>query len=93
MKVETKAEAARLNRNETTDPYLAANGHLMVAALRFPREAIDPVEWPPEQFPSPPTSVSREREYRVGDEIQYESWSAWCAPGCSHRELGPLPDW
>jgi hypothetical protein len=76
MKVETKAEAKRLNRTGETEPYGAANGHLMIAALRFPKD-----------------DEGRKREYRVGDDIRYESWSAWCAPGCSHAELGPLPDW
>ncbi|MGV0985022.1 MAG: hypothetical protein ACOYB2_10735 [Limnohabitans sp.] len=79
MKVETKAEADRLNRTGETEPYAAANGHLMIAALRFPTVEFE--------------DGRVEREYRVGDEIRYESWSAWCAPGCSHAELGPLPDW
>jgi hypothetical protein len=75
-RVETNAEAAKLNRTGETAPYAAANGHLMIAALRFPRD-----------------ETGSEREYRVGDEIRYESWSAWCAPSCNHAEVGPLPDW
>lgn len=83
-KVETQAEADALNASGETAPYYAANGHLMIASLRFPREY-------PGQDPDDGRPV--EREYRVGDEIRYDSWSAWCAPGCNHSELGSLPDW
>jgi hypothetical protein len=93
VKVETKEQADRLNESGETDPYLAANGHVMIAALRFPREAIDQKEWPAADFPHPPKAVSVERDYGIGDEIRYDSWSAWCAPECDHRELGPLEDW
>jgi len=92
-KVETQAEADELNRTETWGPYTAANGHLMVASLRFPREAIDQKEWPSEDYPYPPESVSTERDYRIGDEIRYSTWDAWCAPECNHDGLGPLEDW
>lgn len=77
-KVQTQEEANRLNREDEYGPYQAANGHIMIAPLRYPRD---------------PSSPSGEREYRIGDEIQYESWCAWCAPGCNHQELGPLEDW
>jgi hypothetical protein len=74
-KVETAAEAAEPNRTGTFGPYRAANGHLMVAELRFPSDG-----------------PADEREYRVGDEIRYVQWSAWCAPNCNHAGLGSLPD-
>lgn len=74
--VETQQEADRLTRDETWGPYIAANGHLMVAPLRFPRD-----------------EEGHEREYRIGDEIRYESWRAWCAEECIHDGLGPLPDY
>lgn len=93
MKVETQAEADRLNESGEYGPYLAANGHLMVAPLKFPREARDKAEWPPEDYPVPPASVSDERDYRVGDEVRYESWRAWCAQECDHSESGGPPDW
>lgn len=76
MRVETRAEADQLNESETYGPYYAANGHFLMAVLRFPRD-----------------EEGHEREYRVGDEIRYESWSAWCAPDCNHEGLGPLPDY
>lgn len=70
-KVQTQAEANRLNRTGVHGPYQAVNGHLMLAPLRFPKRGF----------------------YLVGDEIQYESWDAYCAPACKHAELGPLEDW
>ena len=81
MKVETQQEADKLNETEEYGPYRAANGHIMVAALRFPRE--EPNE----------NGYREERNYRVGDEIRYTTWDAWCAPECNHQELGPLEDW
>lgn len=78
MKVETRAEAARLNRTGQTDPYLAANGHRMIASLRFPRAG---------------DGFGDRRPYQVGDEIRSESWSAWCAPGCNHSELDDPEDY
>lgn len=72
--VETQAEADRLNETGTTEPYMAANGHRMIALLRFPKEPD-----------------GRERDYRIGDEIRYTTWNAWCAPDCHHD--APPPDW
>ena len=37
-RVETQEEADRLNKEEATDTYVAANGHLMRAPLIFPRD-------------------------------------------------------
>ena len=84
MIVTTQAEADELNRKGVFGPYQAANGHQLYADLQYPREY-------PGQDPDDGRPV--EREYRVGDEIRYLQWSAWCAPECNHSELGPLPDW
>lgn len=67
--VKTQAEADLLNLSGEYGPYRAANHHLMVAPLRWPRGAD-----------------GNEREYRVGDEIKYDSWAARCDPGCRHYE-------
>jgi len=91
MKVETQQEADQLNESGAYGPYMAANGHLMMAELRWPREAIDQREWPAADYPFPPANVSTERDYRVGDEIRYTTWNAWCAPGCNHDS--PPEDW
>lgn len=74
MKVETQREADELNDTGTYGPYRAANGHLMVAELRFPVD-VD----------------GANREYRVGDEIRYTTWNAWCATTCNHD--APPEDW
>lgn len=36
--VSTQDEANNYNENEVYGPYIAANGHLMVAPLRFPHD-------------------------------------------------------
>lgn len=69
MKVETQAQADKLNETGELGPYLAANGHMMVAPVRFPDD----------------------RDYKVGDDIKYESWSAWCHESCNHTV--PPEDW
>lgn len=76
MKVESQDEADELNETGEYGPYHAANGHLMMAELRFPRD-----------------DDGNERNYRVGDRIDYIQWSAWCADACDHDGLGPLPDY
>jgi hypothetical protein len=81
-KVETQEEADRLNKDGTTEPYLAANGHMMVAPLRWPyHEACS-------------TACAHERDYVVGDEIRYTSWDAWCVADCAACRSGDrLPDY
>jgi hypothetical protein len=95
--VETQAQADQLNRDETFGPYQAANGHLMIAPLLFPRdrdawnEACKKAE--AEDRRDPPFSAF-DRDYKIGDQIRYTSASAYCAPGCDHSESGPPPeDW
>lgn len=41
----------------------------------------------------PRDEEGNEREYRVGDDIRYVQWSAWCHESCDHDGLGPLPDY
>jgi hypothetical protein len=74
MRVETQAQADELNERGTLGPYLAANGHMMEANLRWPLD-----------------EEKGERDYQVGDEIRYESWSAWCHGSCNHTS--PPEDW
>lgn len=75
--VQTQEEADRLNEEGTYGPYQAANGHLMLAPLRFPIEIHDGSRF--------------ERDYKVGDEIRYSSSDAWCDENCP--VLGSPPDW
>lgn len=77
MKVIDEAHAKRLNDTGHTDPYLAANGHMMVAPLRNPIRG----------------GAERPIAYRVGDEVRYDSWAATCAESCDHSESGPPEDW
>jgi len=98
MIVETQEQADQLNRDGTIGPYGAANGHVMVAPVFFPidRDAYDKAydEWARgDDDRRPPHRSSFERDYKIGDRVQYSSSNAYCAPGCDHRELGPLEDW
>ena len=85
-KVETQAEADKLNETEVYGPYRAANGHIMVASLLWPKTG-ETETW------ANGTKHSLERDYQIGDEIRYTTWDASCAPECNHRELGGLEDW
>ena len=94
--IETAAEASELNRSGQFGPYRAANGHLMIAPIRYP---IDEDAWrrsateaEAEGRGVPPRSAF-ERDLRVGDEVRYDSFAAWCAPSCNHDESGPAEDW
>lgn len=85
--VQTQAQANNLNKTGTYGPYLAANGHTMLAQARLPVIGLD-------EDCASPCPLPIEREYRIGDEIRYESWSAWCASDCGAcREGYPLEDW
>lgn len=80
-KVQTQAEANRLNATGTYGPYLAANGHLMIANLIFPVDGHA-------------VATGATRPYQVGDEIRYTQWDARCADTCRACAAGdPLPDW
>jgi hypothetical protein len=85
MQVQNQAEANALNARGEYGPYRAANGHLMVAPLRYPRQQN------PDYRADRDNERLLEREYRVGDLILYDSWAAWCAPNCNHD--APPEDW
>lgn len=85
MQITTQAQADTLNRTGEYGPYHAANGHTMIAPLRYPKSR----EWIDDG-----NDERAERDYRVGDEIRYDSWAAWCAPTCYACGMGePLEDW
>lgn len=84
MNVETQAQADELNRTGLFGPYRAANGHTMIAPVRFPRVRGGSTE---------DGTGSVEVDYQPGDTIRYDSWAAYCADGCDHSESGPPEDW
>lgn len=78
--VVTQEQADILNEDGFYGPYLAANGHLMCAPLIFPKndDLLEPGV----------------RSYRIGDEIRYTQYNAYCAEGCpACAGYEPLPDW
>jgi len=101
--VTTIEQAAQLNADGTTQPYRAMNGHLMIARLRWPSEdgpcgncggtgRIEDGQYVCGFCKGRGSGAPR--EYRVGDRVNSESWSAWCAPGCGACAEGEdLPDW
>jgi hypothetical protein len=105
VRVETQEQADDLNKRGEYGPYLAANGHLMVAHVEQPRNAdthqfsaggLEDDKWQPDYCAR--CGEHRDegchdyyRPYRVGDRIRYDSWSAWCAKECHHD--APPPDW
>lgn len=95
--VETQAQADALNSAGAFGPYQAANGHVMIAPLHFPRdrEAWEAAcEKAQAEGVRDPSFSAFDRDYRVGDQVRYDSSSAYCAPGCDHSESGPPPeDW
>lgn len=103
MNVETQKQADELNASGIYGPYRAANGHLLEANLRRPRD-----EGPCSNCGGTGTTDNGEyicgwckgqgtgapREYRVGDRIDYSQATAWCANNCpACAEGDPLPDW
>lgn len=81
--IATAAEAARLNESGLTDPYVAVNGHRMVAPVTRPGDRYDKLLgiW------------TGGRDLVVGDEINYRSAEAYCVDGCPACADGePLPD-
>lgn len=104
--VNTLSEQSRLNAEGTYGPYRAANGHIMVARLVFPRDFDVPchnchgtglIDGEYVCGFCKGKGSGAERPYKIGDEIKYNSFSAWCDSSCYESgacgEGLPLEDW
>lgn len=90
--VTTQGQANQLNRDGTYGPYLAFNGHLLVAPVERP--IADDAPERDADGERIPWSRRERRGYRVGDEIRYLQHAARCTDRCRACAGGePLPDW